>query len=356
MKGMLSVSVVVGLALGLGAAPAAAAPPPTLTGQAFGGSYYPGIQFNMSMSCTENGDGTTTISWRTEPQASGGSYPGQDQETGEMRIRRDAPNSQVDVLSLKADFTVDSTTGQVSGTKRLTAPVMDVTGVALCDQQEFEVDIAPITVPYTATIINSQGVFTDRGTARHSFADQSPNPGSPTDLDERLTSSLSAPEQNESALFGPRVPGGSFSAMSANAKRASPFTLYFAGTVRKLYAYIDGKGAGSGSQTVRGLLYRNGPGNVPGALVAPTFQFSVPAGMSSRWVPLYLAPPTKLNPGVYWLGLQSDATNRVSRFAWSSKPGSRRSNIDGFADGPSDPFGTAALDDQQMSIFAAGSY
>ncbi len=244
----------------------------------------------------------------------------------------------------------------MSGTKRLSAPVMDVPGGALCDPQEFVVDIAAITVPYTATIVTSQGVFADRGTAQHAFDDQSPNPGVPTDLAERLTSNLSAPEQNESALFGPRVPGGSFSGMSANAKRASPFVLYFPATVRKLFAYVDGNGAASGSQAIRGVLYRNGPGNVPGALVAPTFQFTVPAGMSARYVPLYLAPPTKLSPGVYWIGLQSDTTNGVARFAWSSKPNSRRYNVDGYADGPSDPFGTAALDDQQMSIFAAGSY
>ena len=118
------------------------------------------------MSPTENGDGTTTISWRTEPQASGGSYPGQDRETGETRIRRDAPNTQVDVLSLK------------------------------------------------------------------------------------------------------------------------------------------------------GYLTRS-------------FDLTVPAAMSGRWVPLYLAPPTHLQPGVYWLGLQSDMTNGVARFAWATKPGSRRSNIDG---------------------------
>jgi hypothetical protein len=215
-----------------------------------------------------------------------------------------------------------------------------------------------VTFPtsYQATITTASGVYVDRGSSRFTIYQGNAQTAFYDITRDFTSSSLSAPEQNESALFGPRVPGGSFSAMSANAKRASPFTLYYAATVRKLYAYIDGKGAASGSQTVRGVLYRNGPGNVPGALVAPTFQFTVPAGMSSRWVPLYLAPPTRLQPGVYWIGLQSDTTNGVARFAWSSKANSRRFNVDGYADGPSDPFGTAALDDQQMSIFAAGSY
>jgi hypothetical protein len=159
----------------------------------------------------------------------------------------------------------------------------------------------------------------------------------------------------DSTLFGTTTPGASFSGMSANAKRASPFTLFAPATVRRLNVYIDGKGASSGSQKIRAVLYRNASGG-PAAYVARSFEFTVPAGMSGRWVPLYLAPPAQLNPGVYWVGLQSDATNGVARFAWSSKPGSRRSNVDGYADGPSDPFGTAALDDQQMSIYASGSY
>ncbi len=107
--------VVVMALVAIGAAPAYGAPPPTLTGQAFGGSYFSngGVPSSMSLSCTTNADGTTTLSWRTEPGPSSGPYAGQDQETGEMRIRRHAPpNAQVDVLSLKADFTVDSPTGR----------------------------------------------------------------------------------------------------------------------------------------------------------------------------------------------------------------------------------------------------
>jgi hypothetical protein len=159
----------------------------------------------------------------------------------------------------------------------------------------------------------------------------------------------------DSTLFGVTTPGGSFSTMSANAKRASAFTLFAPATVRKLNVYVDGKGASSGSQKIRAVLYRNASGG-PAAYVTHSFEFTVPAGMSGRWVPLYLAPPAQLNPGVYWIGLQSDATNGVARFAWNSKANSRRYNVDGYADGPSNPFGTAALDDQQMSIFASGSY
>jgi hypothetical protein len=78
--------------------------------------------------------------------------------------------------------------------------------------------------------------------------------------------------------------------------------------------------------------------------------------MSGRWVPLYLAPIPRLEPGVYWLGIQSGATHGVARFAWGSKPSSRWYNIDAFADSASDPYGSAFTDDQQLSIAALGSY
>ncbi len=157
-------------------------------------------------------------------------------------------------------------------------------------------------------------------------------------------------------LFGNRTVGTSFSPMSANVKRASPFTLYFPATVRKLSAYLDGEGATSGSQVLRGVLYSNDPGLVPGALRARSFQVTLPAGLGPGWVNFYFPFPPRLDPGVYWLGIHSGATNGVARFAWQSKPGFRRYNIDAFGDGSSYPFGPAFLADEEMSIYASGSY
>ena len=189
------------------------------------------------------------------------------------------------------------------------------------------------------------------------FEDFGPNPGAPTELHEELRSTLQAPEQQHSVLFGKRTPGTSWSAMSANTKRASPFVFYFPGRVARIHAYIDGNGATSGSQVVRAVLYRRDPQTGgPGAYVARSFEFTVPAGMSARWVPFWLAPPAQLQPGVYWLGLQSAGQHGVARYAWDSSPNSRRYNVDIDADGPSDPFGQAFSDDQQLSIFAFGSY
>ena len=182
-----------------------------------------------------------------------------------------------------------------------------------------------------------------------------PNPSAFTELRETFTSSLSATEQQGSVLLGKRTPGASYSAMSANTKRASPFTLYFPGTVRKVHAFSDGGGASSGSQLIRAVLYRNTPQG-PGAYVTRSFAVDIPAGMSPRWVQFYLAPTAQLQPGVYSLGLHSGPSHGIARYAWDSKPGARRFNVDLESDGPSNPFGSAFADDQQISIFASGSY
>ena len=135
--------------------------------------------------------------------------------------------------------------------------------------------------------------------------------------------------------FGNASVGGSFSPLSANTKRASPFTLFRNATIRRVYAYIDGKGATSGQQTLRAVVYRNAGG--PAARAALSFDFTVKAGDPGHWQPFYLAPPVALGPGVYWLALQGGSADGVARVAWSSKPNSRRFNADSFGDGPSDP-------------------
>ena len=127
--------------------------------------------------------------------------------------------------------------------------------------------------------------------------------------------------------------------------------------MRRIHAFIDGKGATSGSQRVRAVLYRRDPATGgPGAYVTRSFEYTVPAGMSARWVPFWLAPPARVQPGAYWLALQTAGSNGIARYAWDPVPDSRRYNVDGFADGPSDPFGAGFSDNQQISVFAFGNY
>jgi hypothetical protein len=331
--------------------PALAAAPPTLTGESFH-AFGTGAGGGLGIRCEYHGDGTTTFSFGAFSTAQG-PYAGNFSEEGEVTVR----NLTGEVLSLTAEFTIESASGQVTGTARLEAPVANGHQNADCTGSTPPMlDTAVLDLSYSATITTPSGVFADRG--RMSFnLDSSGSVSAPIhELHETFSSSLAATEQRGSVLLGKRTPGASFSGMSSNAKRAVAFPLYFPATVRKLHAFVDGRGGASGSQTLRGVLYAHGSGGAPGALLGRTFQFSVPAGMSGRWLELYLAPPIRLNAGVYWLGLHSGATNRVARFAWDPKDNSRRFNVDYYPDGPSNPFGSAALDNQQMSIFASGSY
>jgi parallel beta-helix repeat protein len=156
-------------------------------------------------------------------------------------------------------------------------------------------------------------------------------------------------------LLGRRAASTSYSGMSANVKRATPFPLFFPVTVRKLSAYLDGRGATTGSQVLTAIIYRNATGG-PTELVARSFQVTIPAGRDPGWVDFYLPFPPRLQPGVYWLGIHSGASGGVARFAWDPAANSRRFNIDAYSDGPSSPFGTSLIDNQQMSIYASGSY
>jgi hypothetical protein len=347
-----ALAALIAVAIWLGAQAAEAAPPPTLTDEVWDGFYY----YPGGPGCRDNPGGGATFLFDNYVSTLGnGQYIGPAAEKLEFTFGPAGDFNEHEILAAQGEFTVDSSIGQVSGTVVLGAPYPPIgSNDGAFDCSLDGVGYVNSGLRYSATIVTADGVFADRGRSVFSFGQRSP--GQPVYLlNQGFDSDLSAPEQKESVLFGRNTPGGSFSAMSANTKRASPFTLFAPATVRKLYAYIDGKGATSGSQTIRAVLYRNA-GGLPAAYVTRSFEFTVPAGMSARWVPLYLAPPAQLGPGVYWIGLQSSTTNGVARFAWNSKPNARRFNVDSFANGASDPFGSALADDQQLSIFAAGSY
>jgi hypothetical protein len=159
----------------------------------------------------------------------------------------------------------------------------------------------------------------------------------------------------DSSLLGSRSVGPSFSAMSTNVKRVSPFVVYYPVRVSEVNAYLDGGGAASGSQTVRGLIYRSASGQ-PTSLVATSSVMTIDAGRPPGFVDLPVSGSPVLQPGVYWLGLHSGLTHGVARFAWNAVANHRRYYIDAFGDGAGSPFGPSLVDDQQITIFASGLY
>jgi hypothetical protein len=150
--------------------------------------------------------------------------------------------------------------------------------------------------------------------------------------------------------------------VTGDAKQVSGFVTFRSVTVRKLGVYLNGNASSNGiSQRVRGVIYSHAQGR-PANLVGRTFEFKVPVGLAPQWVELYMAPPVKLDPGLYWLGIQGAraqstifGTPPVARYGWTSKAGSRLFNTDAYADGPNSIFGESATDGQRLAIYASGS-
>jgi hypothetical protein len=142
------------------AQPAVAAPPPTLTGESFH-AFGSAVGGGLAIDCRHNGDGTTTFFFDAFSSASG-PYAGQFSQSGEVTVRNLTP----EIISLKAEFTIESSTGQVAGTTRLEAPVPDGQQYANCLPNFGEpaaLDTSVLDLSYSATITNTSGVFADRG-------------------------------------------------------------------------------------------------------------------------------------------------------------------------------------------------
>jgi hypothetical protein len=156
-------------------------------------------------------------------------------------------------------------------------------------------------------------------------------------------------------LFGKTAIGSAFRPLEHNNKFGSRFYLLTASpvTVTKLRAYLDGRGRTSGSQVLRGLIYRH-TSSGPGALVARTFQASLQAGRPAGWVDLHFPFPPQLSAGGYWLTLHAGESDEVVRYAFDPKPAAERHNDDLFSNGPLNPFGASEALAREISIHAVG--
>jgi subtilisin family serine protease len=153
------------------------------------------------------------------------------------------------------------------------------------------------------------------------------------------------------ATFGATAVGGSTGSFDTGRKAANAATLTEAGQLTRLRVFLEPGSAGSGSASLRGLVYAD-DGGAPGALLGTTAPLSYPANDDRGWFDLNFSSPLALGAGRYWLGVQSGGTANVAGFRWASAAGSRRSNADAYADGAADPFGSAGTDGEQMSLYA----
>jgi acid phosphatase type 7 len=153
------------------------------------------------------------------------------------------------------------------------------------------------------------------------------------------------------ARFGSTTVGAVSTAFAPDKKRVSKYSLSQTGDVSKLSLYLAGTGA-AGTQVVRGVIYADAGGE-PGALLGTTSEISGSGTDAGAWRDLPFASPLRLAAGTYWLGFITGPTTSVLQFYFDEYVGAYRTNLDAYADGPSDPFGggtTAYL--RNVSIYA----
>jgi len=162
------------------------------------------------------------------------------------------------------------------------------------------------------------------------------------------------PPPTPAVVMGNNAAGTVWTAMSTDRKRASQFPLASTSTVTSIKAYVDGAGATTGSQPVRGVLYSDRSG-LPDVPLATSTTVNVTAGQARAWVTLSFASAVRLASGNYWLGLHSGGTTGVARYAVTGPNALRFNNAaDAFSDGSSNPFGAVITASKQMSITAIG--
>ena len=150
--------------------------------------------------------------------------------------------------------------------------------------------------------------------------------------------------------FGLTTVGANSDRMSPDRKRANHFQLSTAANVSKLTMYLAPT-ATSGTQVLNGIIYAD-QGGSPGALLGETNQLTFSSTNQAGWYDLTFSNPVALQAGTYWIGVISGSTSLVTGFRWNSVSQARALNSNSYASGPSNPFGSASIDSEQMSIYA----
>jgi hypothetical protein len=126
-----------------------------------------------------------------------------------------------------------------------------------------------------------------------------------------------------------------------------------------LEAYVDGKAGGSGTATLRGVIY-DGYGD-PQNLLLASKPVTVVAGQQAGWVNLPLPHPLELGSDGAWFGYQVGGSTSIVRFYGDGTYGCYDCgtsaytawNKDPFSDGPSSTFG--AFNSGKVTTMMRGS-
>jgi hypothetical protein len=154
----------------------------------------------------------------------------------------------------------------------------------------------------------------------------------------------------ETKTFGMTTVGASRQVLTSNRKRANHYTLPTAGTVSHLSVYLEPT-AYPGQQTIEGVIYADSGGR-PGALLGSSGGLTFSSSQAAGWYELGLPGALELPAGNYWIGILSGAISRVAGYRYENVAGARWFNRNVYASGPSNPFGEAFADSEQMSLYA----
>ena len=152
--------------------------------------------------------------------------------------------------------------------------------------------------------------------------------------------------------FGDQTVYTSVDTAGQNLKEVASYTAT-AGNVTKISGYLSGLGAASGSQTLEAVIYANSNG-APGALLGVSSPVQINAGRAFGWVDFPFASPVAVSAGTIWMGYIASGAGDLTQMRYLSQAGAMRYNVDpgGYADGPSNPFGTATSSNKHYSLYA----
>jgi hypothetical protein len=156
--------------------------------------------------------------------------------------------------------------------------------------------------------------------------------------------------QQGSATFGKTNVGASSDTFNSNRKRVNRYALPVAGSVTKLTIYLAPT-AKAGSQVIKGIIYSDA-GGAPSALLGTSEQFTFSHSKAAGWYDLKFASLVKVGAGNYWIGVITGATGGVAGFRYDRVSASRDYNVNTYASGPSNPFGSVTTDTRQTSLYA----
>jgi PKD repeat protein len=222
--------------------------------------------------------------------------------------------------------------------------INEIAGAAPLTKQAVIGSTNSISAPSPQTIGGSTYTFSswsDGGTQTHNVVAPA--------TDTTYTATFA---QQTGGTFGDSTVYTAVDSAGVNLKEAATYNAV-AGKVTKLSGYLSGLGAGSGTQKIRGVLYADS-GGAPSSLLGVSNEVTITAGRAWGWVDLTFPTPVTVSAGHIWMGFIASSVSDLIQMRYLSQAGAVRWNSDagGYADGPSNPFGTGTSSNKHYSLYA----